>query len=314
MHPLIRVICRSIRRAVFRRLDERLDANAVLLGRLHARQIREVQRIEELRDVEFGVFSSGGEDGIIQYLVQRLQIENNVFVEFGVENYRESNTRFLMTNNNWSGLVIDRDAGHIRSIKEEGLYRRHDLTVICAHITRDNINALIADNGVQGDIGLLSVDIDGCDYWVWEAITCVQPRIVVCEYNSVFGNTSPISVPYDPMFDRFKQHSSGLYFGASLPALRYLGKKKGYVFVGSNSMGSNAFFVSNDFVADADFPCPGESEGYVDSRFRESRDTQGRLTFKSGPARRGLIAQTEIVNVVTGSRSRLGDEDDDVAS
>jgi hypothetical protein len=146
-----------------------------------------------------------------------------------------------------------------------------------------------------GDIGLLSIDIDGNDYWVWQAINVISPRIVICEYNSVFGRNNPVSVPYGEQFNRTVAHHSNLYFGASLKALCLLGEQKGYVFVGSNSAGSNAFFVRKDFALNVSaMDC---QTGYVKSKFRESRNERGHLTYVSGNDRIKLIENLRVIDV-----------------
>ena len=101
----------------------------------------------------------------------------------------------------------------------------HDLKPVPAFVTAENINTLIRDNGFAGEVGILSIDIDGNDYWVWKAISCVQADIVICEYNSRFGSERAVTIPYDPNFYRTEAHSSNLYFGASIRALTLLGQK-----------------------------------------------------------------------------------------
>ena len=143
-----------------------------------------------------------------------------------------------------------------------------------------------ANAGFTGDIGLISIDVDGIDYWIWDAIDVVSPRIVVIEFNSVFGCDHPVTVPYDPAFDCTVAHSSRLYFGASLPALVALGKRKGYRFVGCESHGANAFFVRDD--VGRKLPRRTARDGYVSSRFRssatrrEASRSSGRTTSSCG--------------------------------
>lgn len=287
-------------------LQRQLDVNTMLLGGLHAARVRDLPIVTSLPETEFKVFSQAGEDGIIQYLVTHVPIANRTFIEFGVESYVESNTRFLLRHNNWKGLVIDGSEDHIRTIKQDRqTYARHDLTAQCAFITRENINDLFVKSGFTGDIGLLSVDVDGNDYWLWEAVEAVSPRIVVCEYNAVFGEDAAITVPYAPAFSRQSAHYSCLYFGASLSALRYLAKKKGYDFVGCNSFGSNAFFVRSDLGHS--LHVPGPQEGFVASTHRmDSRDEKGNLTRIGGAARAALISDMPVVDVRTGETMRLG--------
>ncbi|HAA98743.1 NADH dehydrogenase [Alteromonas macleodii] len=286
-------------------IHKRLNDLFVLQGRALANANKGIE-MSSLHDVEFKVFSQFGEDGIIQYLQQRV-IQNEhekTFVEFGVENYLESNTRFLLVNNNWKGLVMDGDAMNIESIKKQDFYWRHDLTAKKAWIDKENINDLIASEGFEGEIGLLSIDVDGNDFWIWQAIEAVNPIMVVVEYNSVFGGKAAVSVPYSSSFQRNEAHYSNLYYGASIAALHYLGKEKGYELVGSNSAGNNLFFVRNDRLGSLRALSPSES--YVESKMRESRDRDGKLTFKSGEQRRSLIKGLPVVEVKTGETHPLG--------
>jgi hypothetical protein len=268
------------------------ETGIMLTAQLHIDRLKQLNDISSFGEVEFRVFSQWGEDGIIQYLINRVPIENTSFVEFGVENYLEANTRFLLINNNWKGLVLDGSQSHIDHIRKDRIYWRHNLTAECRFITRENINDILDDCGFRGDIGLLSIDIDGNDYWVWESIDVIRPRIVICEYNSVFGSTRPLTVPYNANFVRTEAHYSNLYFGASLPALCLLANSKGYDFVGSNSTGSNAFFVRNDLPHG--LRTYSATDGYIESRLRESRSESGELTCLTGSERLQLIRDMSV--------------------
>jgi hypothetical protein len=180
----------------------RLDRALLLQGRLAANQIAALPRIRHLGDIEFRVCSQWGEDGIIEWLCDKLPDIPRSFVEFGLEDYAEANTRFLIENRGWRGLVLDGDKAHMEALRHETLYWRYDLTAVCAFISAENINSLTLDNGFEGSIGILSVGIDGNDYWVLEAIGCVNPTIIICEINGVFGDLRAISVPYRPDFQR----------------------------------------------------------------------------------------------------------------
>jgi hypothetical protein len=182
--------------------------------------------------------------------------------------------------------------------------RRYDLQAKCSFITRENINDLLRQSGFDEDLGLLSIDIDGNDYWVWEAIDSFRPRVVISEYNSVFGR-EPISIPYQADFYRTKAHHSNLYYGCSLSALTHLADEKGYVLAGSNQRGNNAFFVRKDIAGDLP-PRTADSE-YVSSHFRESRDANGKNSYLRESARRKVIAHLPVVNVVTGQTSTIGE-------
>jgi hypothetical protein len=285
-----------------------VDELKLLTGRLLASQVR--ASAANFREAEFKVFSQFGDDGIIQYLIARLEIPQGLtsFVEFGVQDYSESNTRFLLLNDNWRGLVMDGDKGNIQSITVRDMYWRHDLTALCRWIDRDNINAILQESGFSGSIGILSIDIDGNDYWVWQRIEAVQPVIVIAEYNSVFGARQAITVPYDPAFHRTKAHYSNLYWGASLPALASLARAKGYAFVGSNLAGNNAYFVQESYIGRGGVVALTPEQGYVESRFRESRDERGRLTYLGGAARRRMIAGMPVYDVERDAVVALGAE------
>jgi hypothetical protein len=262
--------------ARIREIPSRLDDVQKAIGRIEL-ALKQIEDRHDIHGNEFKVFSQWGEDGIIQFLLRKVEVPNQVFVEIGVSDYREANTRFLLQNNNWSGMVIDGSEQNIDVIRRDPLYWRYNLKAECEFIERENINDILKKNGVEGDIGLLSIDIDGNDYWIWDAISDILPRIVICEYRSLFGWRRLVTIPYDRSFNRFRAHSSGLYYGASIAALHRLGQSKGYSLVGSNSAGCNLFFVRNDVIGDV--AVYTTQQAYRRALFRESRDAQGHLTF-----------------------------------
>lgn len=272
------------------------------IGRIEQRQI---SHVSGFRDSEFRVFSQWGEDGIIQFLLKHVSIERPLFVEFGVENYTESNTRFLLTNNQWSGIVIDGSDKNIEYIKRDPIYWAANLKAVSAFITKDNINELITENGVSGDIGILSVDIDGNDYWIWQAIETISPRIVICEYNSHFGPLAEVTTPYDPSFIRDTAHFSKIYYGASISALNSLGQLKGYSLVASNSVGNNIFFVRNDLIGS--LPVLSVSEAYRRAVFREYHDERGKLTFDDFDTRINSISNLLLHDLKTDRLAKISD-------
>ncbi len=277
----------------------------MLLGKQIAiqNQSRTATILQDIQKAEFKVFSQWGDDGIIQFLVDYLAIESKTFIEFGVENYKEANTRFLLMHNNWSGLVIDGDQKNIDFIRSMKWYYFYNLLAVCNFVTCENINQIIGEQGIEGEIGLLHIDIDGNDYWVWKAIDVVNPIIVIVEYNSVLGVDKTWSVPYAPEFTRTKAHYSNLYYGASLPALCQLASEKGYGFVGSNTNGNNAYFVRNDQLKN--LKVLSAQEGYVYSKFKEGRDTAGKLSFLRGKERLDAIRGLEIYNTTTHTMEKI---------
>jgi hypothetical protein len=219
---------------------------------------------------EFTAYSQDGEDGIFLYIFSRIGTTDRRFVEFGVGNPAKCNSANLVKNFGWRGLLIDCERKFV-----EGARAFHapttpgdpePVTVVESLITVENINELIGSAGLSGEIDLLSVDIDGNDYWVWKAIEVVHPRVVVIEYNASFGSDQNLITCYDPSFVRFEKHVSGFYYGASLTALAALGRAKGYRLIGCDSGGLNAFFVSDD-SADGVFDEATPAQAYyADSR------------------------------------------------
>ena len=295
MQKILNKIVNSILSPNLGRINDKLDNLQMLQAKEILNSNKLKKNIKDLSEVEFKVYSQWGEDGIIQYLINNITIPNKYFIEFGVENYVESNTRFLIKNNNWSGLVIDGNKTNIDYIKKDALYWKYDLTALHAFIAKDNINQIFIDNGVQGEIGLLSIDIDGNDYWIWKNIEVISPLIVICEYNSIFGKDLAVTVPYKEDFQRTKEHFSNLYFGASLKALYLLAKEKGYNFIGTTSAGNDAFFVRGD-VADCFIELTLD-QGYLISKFREMRNVNGQLTFMSGEQRLKVIADMTVYDI-----------------
>jgi hypothetical protein len=283
-------------------MSERL---IVLQALEHSKKNRIIEKNENLSKFEFCAFSQWGEDGIIDWLVERLPSIPKTFIEFGVEDYRQSNTRLLLQLRNWQGFIMDGSSHYINDIQNQEIYWRYELEAKCAFIDRDNINKLIGDSGMIGEIGLLSIDIDGNDYWVWQALDVVQPAIVVCEYNAVLGDIYSLTVPYKPDFQRTQAHHSNLYFGASIRALTKLGQQKGYQFVGTSSTGCNAFFVRNDLA-----PIIQNSLEFISaypSSVREARDMDGQLLFTSGAQRSKLIERLPLMDLQKNSETTLAD-------
>ena len=247
-------------------------------------------------DAEFRVFSQFGEDGIIQWLVQRVPLRERTFVEFGVEDYSESNTRLLVEMDDWRGLAIDASDRHEKFLAESWIGWRHSVEPLTAFLTTDNLNTVIGDAGFRGDVDLVSIDVDGVDYWMVDALSVVSPRILVVEYNSLFGPDACVTVPYAPRFDRTAAHFSTLYFGASIGALAHVGSAKGYALVGGNRAGTNAFFVRRDVLGDIPEQTPATV--WRETRVRQARGQAGELTYLSDwREQRDLIGDCPLVDV-----------------
>jgi hypothetical protein len=285
------------------RLSERLDEMKINQG-LILSTLNETRNSTNLADYEFKVFSQWGEDGIIQYLSKTIELRHKTFIEFGVESFMEANCRFLLMKDNWSGYVIDGSSSNIARLKRSYFYWKYHIDAVDAFITKDNIDDLLAKSGFDEDLGILSIDIDGNDYFILEAISAVRPRILICEYNAVFGAKRRISVPYEADFCRTRKHYSNLYFGASLPAITFLANKKGYSLVGTNSSGCNAFFVRDDLL-NGKLPALSAEQAYLTSKIRQSKDKKGNLSHLTGNDRLKEMSGLAVVNVETGAIEEL---------
>lgn len=285
-----------------------LEKQLLLQAQTQSKNNRNLAQIDHLGDVEFSAYSQWGEDGIIDWLISKLPEIPKTFVEFGVENYRESNTRLLLQLRNWRGLIMDSSRTCIENIRSQEIYWRYSLNAIQAFIEKENINKLLNEGGMNGEIGLLSIDIDGNDYWVWEQIEVVNPAIVVIEYNAVFGDIHALTIPYSNDFYRTKAHHSNLYFGASLPALTMLADRKGYTFIGTTTSGVNAFFIRNDLAPRIISNI--NSVRSHPSKNREARNKEGRLLFIDGIERIAMISHLPLIDVKSNSIKTLGDFDE----
>jgi hypothetical protein len=259
------------------KFSKEIDSVKILLGNIISENNKK-KKESNISSYEFSIFSQWGDDGIIDYLINNLDIKNKSFIEFGVQDYTECNTKFLLMNKNWKGLIIDEAENLINKIKNSDIYWRFDLTAIKSFITKNNINNIFKENNFVGQVGLLSIDIDGNDYWIWDSINCVDPEIVIIEYNSRLGFEKAITIPYREDFERKKAHYSNIYYGASLKALINLGKKKNYIFIGCNSAGNNAYFIKSN-LENSKIKEIKIEQGFVHSKFRESRDENGNKNY-----------------------------------
>lgn len=206
-----------------------------------------------LNEVGFKAFSQTDEDGILLFIFSVLGTTNKKSVEICAGNGMECNTANLIIHHGWTGLLADGNPDQIR--KATRFYQTHGSTFVypptfvCSWITRDNVNELLRANGFEGEIDLLSLDLDGMDYWIWQALEVVRPRVVVLEYQDIIGPEKALAVPYADDFNAYKYPTTeGMpnFCGASLAAFTKLAQRKGYRLIGCNRYGFNAFFVRND--------------------------------------------------------------------
>lgn len=195
------------------------------------------------------MYSQYGTDGIIEAVISATGQSTGKFIEIGCGTGIESNCAHLAVSRGWSGCVVDADRRNVRvadGFFKQQLGSQNRVRPIQAFVTSENLNSLLTD--WRGEVDVLSIDVDGNDFWLWEAMTEVSPRLVIIEYNFRYGRIASMTVSYRPDFDRFQLHESGRFYGASLTAFAKLAGKKGYVLLGCESSGVNAFFLRSDLV------------------------------------------------------------------
>ena len=256
---------------------------------------KKIKKIKDFSEIEFSVFSQWGDDGIINWLVENLPIKSKLFVEIGTEDYRESNTRFLLMKRNWTGYLVEGNKTYTNDIKKQSIHWKYDLNVVNKFLNKNNVNMIINELNLPGEIGLLSIDIDGNDYWIWEKIDNIKPIIFVCEYNAVLGDIKKLTIPYKKNFLRTKFHYSNLAYGASINAFQKLSERKGYVFIGTNSNGVNAYFLKKRYFKFL----KGKIKNFkkFPSKFKESRNKSYEKNFLKGINRKKAIEKVDLIEL-----------------
>jgi hypothetical protein len=205
------------------------------------------------------LYSQNGEDGVIAEILRRIGIQTGFFVEIGIENGQENNTRLLLEQG-WRGLWIEGSqelAGKAKAAYREFIAEGW-LTIVHALVTAENINSILENAKVPKQFDFFSIDIDQNTSHVWRALRFTS-RIACVEYNASLPPSIPLEVPYDPSaaWDRTN------WFGASLKALELIGSTKEMKLVGCDLNGSNAFFVGASEVGDA-FLSPFTAENHFE--------------------------------------------------
>ena len=225
-----------------------------------------------LENYGYHVYSQNDEDGIIQEIFRRIGTEYQNFVEFGVDKGIESNCHALLLQD-WHGLWIEgRSDAYTQITRRFAPAIRHGrLSVQNEYVTKENINSILTGYLHHDELDLLSIDVDGNDWHIWNAIDCISPRLVIIEYNGKFPPEINWKMAYNAehFWDRSDRN------GASLKALEELGRDKGYQLVGTNICGINAFFVREDLTEDR-FPLPATAENlYNPSRMNMIKFANG---------------------------------------
>ena len=264
-----------------------------------------LKNIKNLDDVSFKVYSQNNEDAILEYLILSLKLKNIKFIEIGTEDYSESNTRFIYEKYNCDGLIIDNTKNLTSKISKLLHIWKGNLKIEEEFVNKNNVNTLIHKHFPNKTIDIFSLDIDGIDYWILKELPDNLSKIIVGEYNPYFGPDLEVTVPYSDNFNRFEYHSSNLCFGMSLRALINLMKNKGYSFIGSSSLRSNAFFIKNEFknllsLEDID---TSNLKDYTSARFRENKINN--FNYTAPEENINIIGECKVFNLKTNKICKI---------
>jgi hypothetical protein len=222
-----------------RDIKQNVDLVPALVRKMYLADVK-LEPPYDLQAERFSFSSQNDEDGLVLALIKRIGVTNRRFVELGC-GMNGGNSGFLASELGWHGLMVDARDDAIRKIVIR--FTGHDVMAKQRHLTREDVNEFITECGFTGEIDVLSIDIDGMDYWIWQALTACNPRLVAIEYNWQFGAERAVTVPYTAAFELEKAGQRS-YHGASLAALVDLGKCKGYRLVATERV--NAFFLRDD--------------------------------------------------------------------
>lgn len=246
-------------------------------------------KLINLWDAEVKVYSQWGEDGILDFICETIGLAKPRVLEIGAGNFSECNSRFLAEFRNASVMAVDARADlmltQLGSLKWKNHIELHN-----EWITPENINDII-DLAFKrfNRVDIFSLDLDGNDFWILEKANLASFKVIVLEYNALFGSKHEVTVPRDDKFDRRNKHFSGLYYGASLKAFVSLLRSKDFMFIGTNRSCVNAFFIKKNLHSKFHSLEMKDLGAYVDSTIRESRDSMGKLSFLDGSDRKSPI-------------------------
>ena len=305
MSYLVQKIMQRVRLSMSRDLQNLkylLGQNSILTSRSMS------EKFVNLWDAEVKVFSQWGEDGILDFLCEKIGLTKPRVLEIGAGNFTECNSRFLVENRNASAVLVDGRKDLILNLNSNSLKWKTHIFALEEWVTSKNINEIIksAKNKIS-TLDIFSIDLDGNDYWIVEAADLYGIQVVVVEYNPLFGSDFAVSVPSDDYFNRATKHHSCLYYGASLKAFNHILNQKGFSFVGSNRVGNNAFFVRQEIVGKINLPVSNDLSLYTDWRIRDSRDSSGKLNYISGSDRLKEIRDLPLKDVINKTDIKVMD-------
>jgi len=206
-----------------------------------------------LREYGFRVFSQDDEDGILAFLLAVLGVDRGRFIDIGAADcISSSNCANLALNLGFHGVFIDADPDRIA--RGSAFYASHPDTrtfppkFVTAFVSKENVDGLIRGAGLDGDVDVLSIDVDGNDPWIWQGVTCARPKIVVIETHPELG-LDDVASPYRADYD-YRHAAPDAPVGASPTAMVRIAGELGYRLVGSNRYGFNAVFLRTGLAED----------------------------------------------------------------
>jgi hypothetical protein len=185
------------------------------------------------------IYAQGAEEAMLERVFELIAPRSRYCVEFGAgDGLRNSNTARLVRDRGWRGLMIEASDYRFGRLREH-YAEASNVSIVQARVAPETVEEIFAQAGVPEDLDLLSIDIDGNDYWVWRSLERYRPQVVVIEYNPYYAPPERWVMKYNP------EHvwDGSTYYGASLSSLYWLGKDKGYELICCDRQGNNAFFV-----------------------------------------------------------------------
>ena len=267
---------------------------------------KQYDNYKTLEEAEIKIFSQNGEDGIIDYLIKKIEINKPNFVEIGVGDYTEANTRYLYEKYYGKGLIVDLISDLKNKVSKNVSLWMGNLQILEKGVNPKNIEQEILSK-VDFPIDVFSIDIDGIDYWVIKNIKPKISKIFILEFNPIFGAEKEVTVPSVDNFSRTDHHYSNLYFGASLSAYTKLLEEKGFYLLGTNRLRNNAFFINNNIKKEVYFKNIRDFNVSVveDYNFSESRDKKGELSFLKKKEALSLIKKSEKIELKNKKKEKI---------
>ena len=279
-----------------------------MIGLSHILLMRKnYSKVNKLSDVDYKIFSQNGEDGILDYLLYQLKIEKPKYIEIGVGDYTESNTRFIFERCSPKGVIVDCLENLEEKIKKNFSLWKSELKIVNDFVNPNNIIKIMREADTLNNLDIFSLDIDGIDYWILKELPKDFSKIAIVEFNPIFGKNLKVSVPNITNFDRKKYHYSNLCFGMSLQAAIEIMNEKNFYFVGTNLLRNNAFFISKNYKKEKYFEnlVINNIENSTDANFTESRDIKGNLNFLNYQKRVKEILECEVIDLSVNSNTKI---------